>query len=121
MPKAAITTSGDATSGTATVTPATTSYYVLRAKGEGGRDTAFVQVAVGEALKDVVLIAVPPEVTAGRSAELLWSAAKSTSATLKFDDTSEVLTGTSGSRTVTPSRSSFSSNGIMTRRVLFAA
>ena len=46
---------GTAESGTATVAPTRSSFYVLRATGVGGRDTAFVQVAVNEPLKDLFL------------------------------------------------------------------
>jgi Lamin Tail Domain len=74
---------GDASAGTATVTPETTSFYVLRVKGEGGRDSAFVQVAVDEDLQEVFLVAIPSEIEAGRSAELLWSAFGAKSATLR--------------------------------------
>src|SRR5688572_17168022 len=54
-----VVTTGTATSGGATVTPTTTSYYVLRVKGDGGRDTAFVQVAVGEAVSELTFIPIP--------------------------------------------------------------
>ena len=44
---------GTASSGTVKVQPAATSFFVLRAKGDGGQDTAFVHVAVGEDLKQL--------------------------------------------------------------------
>lgn len=71
---------GDASAGTVTLTPTATSLYVLKVKGEGGRDTAFVRVAVDEDLSEVFFVAVPPELEAGQSAQLLWSADHATSA-----------------------------------------
>ncbi|MEW6435288.1 MAG: hypothetical protein AB1730_27660 [Myxococcota bacterium] len=45
----------DATAGTgtATATPTASSFYILRVEGDGGTDTAFVQVAVDEGLKSI--------------------------------------------------------------------
>ncbi len=65
---------GDASAGEATVTLDATRFFVLRAKGEGGRDSAFVQVAVDEDLREVFLVAVPPQIESGESAQLVWSA-----------------------------------------------
>ena len=65
---------GTASSGTVKVQPAATSFFVLRAKGDGGQDTAFVHVAVGEDLKQVFLAAVPAEIDSGETSQLLWSA-----------------------------------------------
>ena len=74
---------GDAASGTATVTPAASSFFVLRARGEGGRDNAFVQVAVDEPLKQVSLVSVPPQIDAGETAQLIWTAFGAKGATLQ--------------------------------------
>src|SRR6516165_12452788 len=65
---------GDANSGSATVSPKATTFFLLRVKGAGGTDTEFVQVAVGEDLRTTFLVAVPPEIDSGGSSVLLWSA-----------------------------------------------
>ncbi len=65
---------GTPAEGTAEVKPERSTFYVLRVKGEGGRDSAFVQVAAGEDLREVFLVAVPPEVRSGQPSLLLWSA-----------------------------------------------
>lgn len=99
---------GSPQSGTATVTPAETSVYVLKVKGEGGRDSAFVRVAVGEDLEDVFLAAVPPEVEAGEPVTLLWSAfnAKQATITSPTGESFELELGNgAGSFEVTPVRS----------------
>lgn len=94
---------GTASAGTAKVAPTRTSFYVLRATGQGGRDTAFVQIAVNEPLKDVFLLAVPATIEAGGSAQLLWGAAGATSVTLTAGSgTPQTLTGTTGTVTVSP-------------------
>ena len=98
---------GEAASGTATVAPRNSAFYVLRAVGEGGSDTAFVQIAVNEPLKDVFLLAVPSTVTAGQSAQLLWGAAGASSVALSTNGgTPQTLVGTTGVVNVTPARSS---------------
>ncbi|MGV3624870.1 MAG: lamin tail domain-containing protein [Archangium sp.] len=98
--------SGDASSGTATVAPRNSAFYVLRAVGEGGSDTAFVQIAVNEPLRDVFLLAVPSSIVAGQSAQLLWGAAGASSVTLTpSNGTAQTLTGSTGVVNVTPSRS----------------
>ncbi|PZR11843.1 MAG: hypothetical protein DI536_16030 [Archangium gephyra] len=97
---------GEAASGTATVAPRNSAFYVLRAVGEGGSDTAFVQIAVNEPLKDVFLLAVPSTVTAGQSAQLLWGAAGASAVTLTAGNGApQTLTGTTGVVAVTPARS----------------
>lgn len=96
---------GDVNTGTATVTPVQSRFYVLRATGRGGRTAAFVQVAVGAPVKDVFLIAVPPDIDGGESALLLWGAPRSSSATITSSaGDSFPLTGDSGSFSVTPAR-----------------
>ncbi|MGQ0505615.1 MAG: lamin tail domain-containing protein [Myxococcaceae bacterium] len=96
----------DAQSDRFAVTPDRTHFYVLHAKGDGGRDTAFVQVAVAEALSDAVLIPIPAEVAGGQEVELLWSASGATQVLLRSaDGTATPLTGTSGSVKVRPERS----------------
>lgn len=98
--------SGEVSSGTATVSPTASSFYVLRATGTGGRDTAFVQVAVNEALKEVFLLAVPASIAAGQQAQLLWSAPGATSVTLTTGSGAPApLVGSTGSVTVTPTAS----------------
>ncbi len=99
-----IATTGSATSGAAMVTPGKTSYYVLKVSGAGGRDTAFVQVAVGEAVSDLTFIAVPPEIAGGRSSELLWAAPGAMSARVQYGDQVQPLTGTTGVLSVQPAR-----------------
>ena len=74
---------GEASAGSATVTPNATHFYVLRVTGPGGGHSAFVQVAVDEDPKQVFLVAVPREINAGESAQLLWSAFHATEAKLQ--------------------------------------
>lgn len=71
----AVTFDAAAGTGTATATPSASSFYILHVDGDGGRDTAFVQVAVDEGLKSIFLVVVPQEVKAGESVDVLWSAA----------------------------------------------
>lgn len=95
---------GDAAGGTATVAPTRSSFYVLRATGVGGRDTAFVQIAVNEPLKDLFLLAVPGTISSGEQAQLLWGAPGASSVTLKVGTAAaQPLTGTTGTVTVSPS------------------
>jgi hypothetical protein len=61
--------------GSAQATPTRSSFYVLRAEGDGGRDGAFVQVAVDEGLQSVFLVVVPQQTRPGERVDLLWSAA----------------------------------------------
>lgn len=70
----AVTFDAAAGTGTATATPTASSFYILRVEGDGGTDTAFVQVAVDEGLKSVFLVVVPQVVKAGESVDVLWSA-----------------------------------------------
>ncbi len=99
----AVQLSGEATSGTATVAPTRTAFYVLRATGAGGRDTAFVQIAVNEPLKDLFLIAVPATISSGDEGQLLWGAPGASSVTLTpGSGNAMTLTGTTGSVTVSP-------------------
>lgn len=94
---------GEPSSGTATVAPTRSAFYVLRATGAGGRDTAFVQIAVNEPLKDLFLIAIPATIDSGEQGQLLWGAAGAASVTLTpGSGTAMPLTGTTGSVTVTP-------------------
>lgn len=94
---------GEVDSGTATVAPTRTAFYVLRATGLGGRDSAFVQIAVNEPLKDVFLIAVPAAIDSGDQAQLLWGAPGASTVTLKTGaGTPAPLTGSTGTVTVTP-------------------
>src|SRR6185295_18893630 len=58
-------TSGDASKGEATVNPTRSSFYVLRATGDGGKDAAFVQVAVSEGLKNLFLVTIPAQIDSG--------------------------------------------------------
>jgi hypothetical protein len=60
--------------GSAQSTPARSSFYVLRAAGEGGRDSAFVQVAVDEGLQSVFLAVVPQRIRPGERVDLIWAA-----------------------------------------------
>lgn len=95
---------GEAESGAAVVSPTRSAFYVLRATGVGGRDTAFVQIAVNEPLQDLFLIAVPAAIDSGEQAQLLWGAPGAASVTLQTGTaTPQPLTGTTGSVTVTPS------------------
>ncbi len=81
---------GDAASGEVAVTPTETSFFVLRARGEGGRATDFEQVAVGEDLKEVFLIAVPPVIDGGAESQLLWSAHRSRTAKVQTSAGQEI-------------------------------
>ncbi|MBL8955599.1 MAG: hypothetical protein JNK82_32790, partial [Myxococcaceae bacterium] len=100
----AITFMGDANGGEATVTPTETSFYVLRATGKGGRDSAFVQVAVNGGLREVFLVAVPAEVEAGGTVTLAWSALGGTGVTVRDANGNTLSSETSGSRTLTVNR-----------------
>lgn len=94
---------GAVDNGTATVAPTRSAFYVLRATGAGGRDTAFVQIAVNEALQDLFLIAVPATIDSGEQGQLLWGAAGASTVTLKTGtETPMPLTGTTGSVSVAP-------------------
>lgn len=88
-------------SGSATATPMASSFYVLRADSDSGRDSAFVQVAVDEGLKSVFLVAVPQVVKAGESVDILWSApgGKNVAVTV---GTRQVGMGESGTASETP-------------------
>ncbi len=98
---------GAVDSGTATVAPTRSAFYVLRATGAGGRDTAFVQIAVNEPLQDLFLIAVPATIDSGEQGQLLWGAPGASTVTLKTGtDPAMTLTGTTGSVTVTPATTS---------------
>lgn len=84
--------------GSATAKPSASTFYVLRVEGEGGRDSAFVQVAVDEGLKSVFFVVVPREVKAGDAVNVLWSAdggknvaVKAGSRVLSSDATGNVL------------------------------
>lgn len=74
---AAVATTFDALAqtGSAKASPDRTSFFVLRAEGEGGRDTSFVQVAVDEGLQSVFLVVVPQQIRPGQRVDLIWSAA----------------------------------------------
>jgi hypothetical protein len=97
---------GSVTEGTATVAPTRSTFYVLRATGAGGRDTAFVQVAVNEPVSDVFLIAVPPVIEAGDEAQLLWGARNALSATLTTGGgVPQPLSGSTGVVSISPARS----------------
>ena len=90
------------------VCPSETSVYLLRIEGEGGRATHFVQVAVGEALDNVALLAIPAEVRAGEEVNLLWTARNATAVTIR-DAAGNVITPAgaaagSGVQVVTPAR-----------------
>ncbi len=100
--------SGDATAGEATVQLDATRFFVLRAKGEGGRDSAFVQVAVDADLREVFLVSVPPQIESGQTAQLVWSAfgAKGAEIRTSNGDTLALPAGTdNGVLEVTPERS----------------
>ncbi|MGV3620892.1 MAG: hypothetical protein ACO1OB_08745, partial [Archangium sp.] len=88
---------GAVNEGTAVVSPARTTFYVLRANGAGGRDSAFVQISVGEGARDVFLLPVPSEIDADESAQLLWGAAGASAVTLQAGDAPPTpLTGGTG-------------------------
>jgi hypothetical protein len=101
-----LTFTGTPAEGSAEVTPDRSTFFVLRAKGEGGRDAAFVQVAVGEDLKELFLVAVPPEVNSGQPALLLWSAHRAKVARLQSMGEELTLNAAagSGSLEVVPTR-----------------
>lgn len=94
---------GDVGEGTALIAPSRSSFFILTAVGAGGRDTAFVQIAVNEPLRDLFLIAVPAAIDSGEQAVLLWGAQGATSVTLTTGaGMPQLLTGTTGSIIVTP-------------------
>lgn len=90
------------------VSPSETSVYLLRAEGKGGRATHFVQVAVGEGLENVTLLAVPAEVRAGEEVNLLWTARNATGVTIRDAAGNEIIpagaTNGSGVEVVRPAR-----------------
>jgi hypothetical protein len=97
---------GSVEEGTALVAPLRSSFYVLTATGVGGRDAAFVQIAVNEPLRDLFLIAVPAVINAGEQAMLLWGAQGASTVTLTTGaGTPVALTGTTGSVVVSPASS----------------
>ncbi len=98
--------SGSVEAGSAQVAPTRTTFYVARVEGAGGRDSAFVQIAVGEPLKDLFLLAVPSELQSGETGQLLWGAPGATRVTLTAgNEAPQILTGTTGTVNVTPARS----------------
>jgi hypothetical protein len=99
-----VTFDADAGTGTATATPTSSSFYILHVDGEGGRDTAFVQVAVDEGLKSVFLVVVPQEVKAGGTVDVLWSAAGGQDVAV-LAGTRSLSTASSGSLSDTPTSS----------------
>ncbi len=101
-----LTIEGNASVGSAEVSPRESSIFVLRAKGPGGRAAAFVQVAVGEPLASVFLMSVPPEVDPGEQVDLVWSAQGAKAVELK-SSLGELmpLTGTSGVVPLAPEQS----------------
>lgn len=91
--------------GTVELTPAASAFYVLRASGPGGRDTAFVQVAVETSLSEVFLVAIPSEVDSGQPIDLIWSAFGGSGITIKdAQGASIAITGQSGVARVQPKR-----------------
>ncbi|MBL8920599.1 MAG: lamin tail domain-containing protein [Myxococcaceae bacterium] len=90
--------------GSAKASPDRTTFYVLRAEGEGGRDTSFVQVAVDAGLQSVFLVVVPQQVKPGQRVDLIWSAAGGRNVRL-MAGTMMLSTMESGSATDTPMRS----------------
>ncbi len=99
---------GTAEAGEVTVSPTASTLFVLRATAAGGRDSAFVQVAVDEDLSEVSLFAVPPEVEAGQEVDLIWTAPNAKSAVITADlgptvDLNAAAGG--GVQTVVPTRS----------------
>jgi len=98
---------GSVASGSATVKPSKSSLYVLRAEGDGGRDARFVQIAVGEQLADVFVVAVPAEVEAGDEVQLVYSALNASKiALVAGDGTRSTLPGPSGVTHVVPAKTS---------------
>ena len=95
---------GSVTEGSATVMPTKTSFYVLRVSGDGGKDSAFVQVAVNEGLKQVFLIAVPTEIASGESVELVWSALGGTHISVKDSSGTTVSTEEAGTKSAAPEK-----------------
>ncbi len=95
---------GSVEMGEATVTPTRSSFYVLRVTGEGGRDSAFVQVAVNEGLKQVFLIAVPTEISSGETVELVWSALGGSNISVKDSSGMTLSTDESGTKSAQPEK-----------------
>ncbi|MBX7114475.1 MAG: lamin tail domain-containing protein [Myxococcaceae bacterium] len=92
-----------AASGSLTVSPTQTTFYLLRASGPGGKDSAFLQVAVDQPLSEVFLVAIPNEIDAGQTAELVWSAFGASTVSLKAADGTVVpVSGQSGVAHVKP-------------------
>ena len=90
--------------GSATVTPTQTSFYVLRVTGEGGKDSAFLQVAVNQSLKQVFLFAVPTEINSGESVELVWSALGGNNISVKDSTGLTLSTEESGTKSAAPEK-----------------
>lgn len=103
-PSGAETALTPAESGSLSLSPTLTTFYLLRASGPGGKDSAFLQIAVDQPLSEVFLVAIPNEIEAGQTAELIWSAFGADTVSLKAADGTVVpVTGQSGVAQVQPS------------------
>lgn len=94
-----------ATSGSATVAVQASTVFVLTARGEGGTDARSAGVSLATQSGSVLFSALPPEVLAGQSTNLVWYAPGAQAVTLTEVGGSAVDIGTqldSGVVTVTP-------------------
>lgn len=99
-------TTGELLNGTATVTPDRSTFYLLRVRGEGGSDSAYVQIAVDQPLERLFLVAVPPQIEAGAEVQLLYSATGASAVSIVDDSGAAIPTSAAtGVVTVQPSRS----------------
>lgn len=89
---------GNATSGSASVTPLTTSAYQITCTGSGGSTTVLAQTTITVINPSVTITAAPVRTLSGSSSIISWSSVDATSCAVSGPGLS--ATGTSGSRTV---------------------
>jgi len=86
-------------SGTANVSPASTTTYMLTANGPGGTTTKTATVTVTQPAPAITFSATPANIASGQSSTLVWSTTNATSVTIDNGVGSKPL---SGSATVSP-------------------
>jgi phospholipase C len=87
-------------SGTATVSPLSTTTYTLTATGAGGSKTATVTVTISTPPPTITLTAAPASILPGQSSTLQWNSTNATTVTVDNNIGSVALP--SGTTTVTP-------------------
>ena len=91
--------------GSLEVTMQQTELFLLNAQGPGGADSATLRVEVAGSADELMVAAVPAEISAGESSTLIWSAPRGLAVTIR-DQSGQVLvdnaTESNGSRLVQP-------------------